>query len=430
MANERSREIDWSFATAQPHLPPKSPLFPGGTQALPDSSNSLFSNWPNFPSGNRRHHQNTQFASFLPQTPPWIDDLLNDSPDVPPKKGSHRRSSSDSVAFLEASSQQTRADNIAEGEQFGCEFIPTRPSRGSIEFDKFDEEQLSSMLSEIGSSQKQEIPDSDVNLHQSPYEKRTPTMETPSTPSDHDSVNEHSLEDERTGGVGQFPSEHEVQSGQKAEHTSSFTGKDEFPNSSDTTLDPKRAKRILANRQSAQRSRVRKLQYIAELERSVNALQAEVSTLSPQVAYLDRHRIVLNVDNSAIKQRIAALAQEKLFRDAQNETLKKEVHRLRQLYQQQQHQQLEQNLSFDIRQQQFTMQDLPGSLQTQLKEDDISSEVMKCVDAVFKDNEVGFNKTHTSSLTKTIGPSSCSTGEKGKGLQGQIMSGIAPIPRF
>lgn len=32
-------------------------------------------------------------------------------------------------------------------------------------------------------------------------------------------------------------------------------------------------RRILANRQSAQRSRVRKLQYISELERSVNALQ-------------------------------------------------------------------------------------------------------------------------------------------------------------
>ena len=45
-------------------------------------------------------------------------------------------------------------------------------------------------------------------------------------------------------------------------------------------------KRILANRQSAQRSQVRKLQYILELERSVNALQTEVSTLSPQVTYL------------------------------------------------------------------------------------------------------------------------------------------------
>lgn len=38
-------------------------------------------------------------------------------------------------------------------------------------------------------------------------------------------------------------------------------------------LDPKRAKRILANRQSAQRSRMRKLQYISELEKSVTRLQ-------------------------------------------------------------------------------------------------------------------------------------------------------------
>uniref|UniRef100_A0A0D3EU50 BZIP domain-containing protein n=1 Tax=Oryza barthii TaxID=65489 RepID=A0A0D3EU50_9ORYZ len=40
--------------------------------------------------------------------------------------------------------------------------------------------------------------------------------------------------------------------------------------------DPKRVKRILANRQSAQRSRVRKLQYISELERSVTTLQVYI----------------------------------------------------------------------------------------------------------------------------------------------------------
>lgn len=34
--------------------------------------------------------------------------------------------------------------------------------------------------------------------------------------------------------------------------------------------------RILANRQSAQRSRVRKLQYISELERSVTSLQVRL----------------------------------------------------------------------------------------------------------------------------------------------------------
>ena len=37
--------------------------------------------------------------------------------------------------------------------------------------------------------------------------------------------------------------------------------------------------RILANRQSAQRSRVRKLQYISELERGVTALQVVAQPL-------------------------------------------------------------------------------------------------------------------------------------------------------
>ncbi|KAG6505006.1 hypothetical protein ZIOFF_037354 [Zingiber officinale] len=102
---------------------------------------------------------------------------------------------------------------------------------------------------------------------------------------------------------------------------------------SEQIVDPKRAKRILANRQSAQRSRVRKLQYISELERSVTSL--EVSTLSPRVAFLDQQRSLLTLGNSHLKQRIAALAQDKVFKDAHQEALRKEIDRLRQIYQQQ-----------------------------------------------------------------------------------------------
>uniref|UniRef100_K7LWF5 BZIP domain-containing protein n=1 Tax=Glycine max TaxID=3847 RepID=K7LWF5_SOYBN len=100
---------------------------------------------------------------------------------------------------------------------------------------------------------------------------------------------------------------------------------------------------ILANRQSAQRSRVRKLQYISELERSVTTLQTEVSALSPRVAFLDHQRLILNVDNSALKQRIAALAQDKIFKDAHQEALKKEIERLRQIYHQQNLQKMNNN---------------------------------------------------------------------------------------
>ncbi|XP_042395267.1 basic leucine zipper 6-like isoform X3 [Zingiber officinale] len=88
---------------------------------------------------------------------------------------------------------------------------------------------------------------------------------------------------------------------------------------SEQIVDPKRAKRILANRQSAQRSRVRKLQYISELERSVTSLE----------------RSLLTLGNSHLKQRIAALAQDKVFKDAHQEALRKEIDRLRQIYQQQ-----------------------------------------------------------------------------------------------
>lgn len=60
-----------------------------------------------------------------------------------------------------------------------------------------------------------------------------------------------------------------------------------------TTLDPRRAKRILANRQSAQRSRMKRLQYIHDLENrsaatsaTVKELQAEVERLQEQQAGL------------------------------------------------------------------------------------------------------------------------------------------------
>lgn len=45
---------------------------------------------------------------------------------------------------------------------------------------------------------------------------------------------------------------------------------------SEALLDAKRAKRILANRQSAARSKERKLRYISELERRVAVLESEV----------------------------------------------------------------------------------------------------------------------------------------------------------
>ncbi|KAJ0434666.1 putative transcription factor bZIP family [Helianthus annuus] len=244
------------------HLPPKVPQ-----------------NWP-------ENHSTTQMD------PSWVDEFLDFSST---KRGTHRRSMSDSAAFLDI---PMMADDHSRK--------PSGSTNGGVaaEFDRFDEEQFMNMF----------IDD----------ESRTgPTVScsNPSSPSDHNSLNEQQqVEEEESSWKNETPLNPHAMS---------------LDNSNDKIFDPKRIKRILANRQSAQRSRVRKLQYISELERSVNSLQAEVSILSPRVAYLDHQRLVLNVDNSVLKQRIAALSQDKIFKDAHQEALKGEIERLKQMYYQQ-----------------------------------------------------------------------------------------------
>ncbi|ESQ31060.1 hypothetical protein EUTSA_v10011634mg [Eutrema salsugineum] len=94
-------------------------------------------------------------------------------------------------------------------------------------------------------------------------------------------------------------------------------------------LDPKRAKRILANRQSAARSKERKIRYTGELERKVQTLQNEATTLSAQVTMLQRGTSELNTENKHLKMRLQALEQQAELRDALNEALREELNRLK-----------------------------------------------------------------------------------------------------
>ncbi|XP_071702613.1 transcription factor VIP1-like [Rutidosis leptorrhynchoides] len=94
-------------------------------------------------------------------------------------------------------------------------------------------------------------------------------------------------------------------------------------------IDPKRAKRILANRQSAARSKERKIKYTGELERKVQTLQNEATTLSTQVTMLQRDTTGLTSENKELKLRLQAMEQQAKLRDALNETLRAEVQRLK-----------------------------------------------------------------------------------------------------
>ncbi|XP_031258109.1 transcription factor RF2a-like [Pistacia vera] len=93
--------------------------------------------------------------------------------------------------------------------------------------------------------------------------------------------------------------------------------------------DPKRAKRILANRQSAARSKERKMHYISELEHKVQTLQTEATTLSAQLTLLQRDSVGLTNQNNELKFRLQAMEQQAQLRDALNEALTAEVRRLK-----------------------------------------------------------------------------------------------------
>ncbi|XP_057773670.1 transcription factor VIP1-like isoform X1 [Salvia miltiorrhiza] len=80
-------------------------------------------------------------------------------------------------------------------------------------------------------------------------------------------------------------------------------------------LDPKRAKRILANRQSAARSKERKTRYTSELERKVQTLQTEATTLSAQITVLQRDASGLTAENKELKLKLQALQQQAELRE-------------------------------------------------------------------------------------------------------------------
>ncbi|KAL0545811.1 hypothetical protein IC582_015704 [Cucumis melo] len=293
-------------------LPPKIPSFP--------------QNWPLFPPPPNSMPNN---LSSPPPPPPssssspaasWLDDFLDFST---ARRGLHRRSISDSIAFLETTTTTTAAitnpfSDQCRNSSSAALLHPPPP------FDRLDDDQLMSMFSD------------DISI---PLPPNSPS--NPSTPSDQNSNN-----DDKNTPTDEVmfspplppPMKNEPADGEISSSSQVLQQSQPPPPPSsavDNSIDPKRVKRILANRQSAQRSRVRKLQYISELERNVTTLQTEVSALSPRVAFLDHQRLILNVDNSALKQRIAALAQDKIFKDAHQEALKKEIERLRQVYHQQ-----------------------------------------------------------------------------------------------
>lgn len=174
---------------------------------LPPKVPAMAANWPSFP-----HQKIPSMGNLAPpatQNPSWVDEFLDFSS---AKRGTHRRSVSDSIAFFEAP-DDCRNSGAA----------PRPPGAGN-EFDQFDDEQFMSMFTDA----------------------MAPTISSsnPSTPSDHYSFNEEkttTIEQQQQQQQLKNESE-EVQSSCKLE--SQTPPQPSMTTSNDRIVDPKRVKRL------------------------------------------------------------------------------------------------------------------------------------------------------------------------------------------
>ncbi|KAJ4971260.1 hypothetical protein NE237_004359 [Protea cynaroides] len=95
----------------------------------------------------------------------------------------------------------------------------------------------------------------------------------------------------------------------------------------DPNMDPKYL-RVISSRLAALKSRVRKSEYIAQLEQEVDSLKAIVSVMANQVSYYDCKCIELYNENEAIRKSIDELYGELKLKNAETEWLKQEKRRL------------------------------------------------------------------------------------------------------
>ncbi|KAL7184958.1 hypothetical protein ACSBR2_026992 [Camellia fascicularis] len=252
----------------QAHLPPRCP-FQKGTVTRP-----IHDSYP-------RHQKSISQSSILEEQPAWLDDLLSDL-DANSKGILHRRSTSDSVTLLDGLVSLptlpplSNEENLSSSEtgrvlESACMYGPNSPRRK----DKvtFPENAVVSALSEYLPQNPMQYTDGDLNV----------------------------------SGMMQCD-----------------LARDVGGSAWDANNETKAMKR-----HSGQRSRVRKLQYIAELERTVDDLQTSESELALRVASLLQQRVALSMENSKLKQQVARLQQEKLIVDGHYQSLRKEVERLK-----------------------------------------------------------------------------------------------------
>ena len=122
------------FAGKHALLPPKSPfptVSPTYTDYVPN--NVIGSKAVQKPrEGNTRHQRTSSESLLIEEQPSWLDDLLNE-PETPVRRGGHRRSSSDSFAYIDVSN--TPNLDYAAQDEYKYKNMISAPSWASQDFD-------------------------------------------------------------------------------------------------------------------------------------------------------------------------------------------------------------------------------------------------------------------------------------------------------
>ncbi|KAK6915955.1 hypothetical protein RJ641_018816 [Dillenia turbinata] len=311
-------------------LPPRSPFMSISSPYADYVSNTGvgLKSTPKPREGNAHHQRTSSESLLIEEQPSWLDDLLNE-PETPVRKGGHRRSSSDSFAYIDAIN--TSNIDYTTQEEYKYKNVVSVPSWLSQEFDHFIDGRQASLYSESHHSgkSKNRVLESSLSVNYS----------TGLSPVRDNSVL-HSLgplpvPQEADGATSTTAEKQDQTESGTHDPYSSSEKKDSSAKHSASETETKRAKQ-----QFAQRSRVRKLQYIAELERN-----AEGSEVSAELEFLNQQNLILSMENKALKQRLDNLAQEQLIKYLEHEVLEREIGRLRALYQQQQQQPQQQHQS-------------------------------------------------------------------------------------
>ncbi|KAL2893548.1 Basic leucine zipper 61 [Bienertia sinuspersici] len=295
--------------------------------------------------------------------PPWLDDLLNEPES--PNKLHHRRAASDSFAYLPADSNANElwltnnvgapGSNFQMAQHFSC----VQPPQGLVNSRKPSSEckqqkdklwkppSNPASLPHLLINPKEDADCQALGMSCSPEPDRvrceTKNQGAPVTAA-------ASITSENSSG-GSDCSTVKPPGGSNCSQVKPSGGSDcsRVKPTSASNTDAKR------KQHNARRSRVRKLQYIAELEKNAQALQVAGAEASAQLEFLDQQNLILGMENRALKQRLESLSQEHYIKSMEQEILDKELARLQYLYH------LQQNVNHQQRRQQQRQKQNPAA---------------------------------------------------------------------